>query len=77
MRLTDWLMLLRQRHAWPPESTGSRFPIHTTMTGRLSSEGRGVGVGVHSGRSTPWRFRIPTRRLPVGVPRGLTPQPLS
>jgi len=75
MRLTDWLMLLRHRHAWPPESTGSRFPIHTTMTGRPSSDGRSVGD--HSGRTTPWRFRIPTRRLPAGVHRELNPQPLS
>jgi len=75
MRLTDWLMLLRHRHAWPPESTGSRFPIHTTMTGRLSSEGRRVGD--HPGLNAPWRFRSPTRRHPAGVHRKLTPQPPS
>jgi hypothetical protein len=75
MRLTDWLMLLRQRPAWPPKSTGSRFPVHTTISGRPSSDGRGGGD--HPGRSAPWRYRIPTRRLPAAVHRALKPQPLS
>ena len=75
MRLTDWLMLLRSRHAWPPEATAARFPIHTMLSGRPSSDGRQVGGD--SRRNAARRFRIPTRRLPVRVRRQLTPQPVS
>jgi len=75
MRLTDWLVLLRSRHAWPPGATPARFPIHTTLSGRPSSEGRQPGGDPR--RNAPWRFRIPTRRLPVGVHRELSPQPVS
>ena len=75
MRLTDWLMVLRDRHAWPPGTTPIRFPNHATFLGRPSSESHKAGVD--SRRNAGWRYRIPTRRLPGNVYRELTPRPVS
>ncbi len=67
MQLTDWLMLLRSRHAWPPNAQPVRFPTHAMLSGRPSSDGRTIGGDAR--HNAPWRFRIPTRRLTVGVRR--------
>lgn len=75
MRLTDWLTILRDRHAWPPETTPIRFPNRATFSGRPSSESHKAGGDPR--HNADWRYRIPTRRLPGNVYRELTPQPVS
>ena len=75
MRLTDWLVCLRCRKAWPPEATPARFPVHAALSLRPNSDGRNTGG--QSNRNQCWRLHTPTRRIPVSSRRWLTIQPIA
>jgi ribosomal protein L40E len=75
MRLTDWLVCLRCRKAWPPEATPARFPVHAALSLRPNSDGRNAGG--QSNCNQGWRLHTPTRRIPVSSRRGLTIQPIA
>ncbi len=75
MRLTDWLTLLRFRHEWPPEMVAATYPSQSSPHGKGRPSGDSLLARTH--RHAPWRFRVPTRRLPVGIRSELAPQPSS